>query len=39
VESLRNVGGDAVVAERDEVEVTAVRPAEDPRYSSPAASR
>lgn len=35
VESLRNLGGDATVEERDEVRVDAVRPAQQPRYSSP----
>jgi uncharacterized protein YlxW (UPF0749 family) len=38
VESLRNLGGDGLVQERDSVEVTALRPASTPQYARPASS-
>ncbi|MFI5098968.1 MAG: DUF881 domain-containing protein [Actinomycetes bacterium] len=38
VESLRNLGGDGIVQERDQVEVTALRPASTPQYAHPASS-
>ncbi len=38
VESLRNLGGDGTVDERDSVTITALRPASTPQYARPAAS-
>jgi uncharacterized protein YlxW (UPF0749 family) len=38
VESLRNLGADAVVVERDSLSVTALLPASTPRYAQPSTS-